>query len=96
VCEINVKAKIKLADGNERNIQHMKATTYWDPEGKPISAAQFIERLFGELPALFKNEDELRALWSRPDTRKALLNGLEEKGYGNTQLAEVGRLIDAE
>jgi type I restriction enzyme R subunit len=31
------------------------------PGGKPISAAQFIERLFGELPAFFKDEDELRA-----------------------------------
>ncbi len=96
VCEVTVKAKIKLADGKERDIQHMRATTFWSPEGKPISAAQFIEHLFGELPALFKDEDELRALWSQPDTRKALLEGLEEKGFGKAQLAEVGCLIDAE
>ncbi len=96
VCELNVKAKIKLADGKERTIQHMKATTFWGPDGKPMSAAQFVERLFGELPELFKNEDELRAIWSKPDTRKALLEGLEEKGYGKAQLAEVGKLIEAE
>jgi len=40
------------------------------PDGKPISAAEFIQRLFGELPTLFKDEDELRALWGRPNTRK--------------------------
>jgi type I restriction enzyme R subunit len=44
----------------------------------------------------FKNEDELRALWSVPDTRKLLLQGLAEKGFGHEQLAEMQRIIDAE
>lgn len=95
-CKKRVKAKIKLADGKERTIQHMMATTFWSPEGKPMSAAEFIERLFGELPALFRDEDELRALWSNPDTRKALLDRLAEKGFGGEQLAEIRRMIDAE
>jgi type I restriction enzyme R subunit len=90
------KIKVKLADGKERTIRHMIATTFWDPNGKPMSAAEFIERLFGDIPELFKNEDELRKLWGRPDTRKALLVGLEEKGYGEEQLAEVRRMIAAE
>lgn len=90
------KIKVKLADGKERTIQHMMATTFWSPDGKPMSAAEFIERLFGELPELFKDEDELRALWSNPETRKALLDSLSEKGYGEDQLAEVRRMIDAE
>jgi len=96
VCKKIRKIKIKLADGKERTIQHMMATTFWSPDGKPMSAAEFIERLFGELPDLFKDEDELRVLWSKPDTRKALLTGLEEKGYGKEQLGEVSHLIDAE
>ena len=87
--------RIRLADGKERTIQHMSATSYWSPEGKPMSAVQFVERLFGELPTLFRNEDELRELWSRPETRKALLEGLEEKGYGIEQLREIARMIDA-
>ena len=74
----------------------MMATTFWSPDGKPISAAQFIERLYGDLPGLFKNEDELIAFWSRPDTRKKLLVGLEEKGYGREQLNDVRELINAE
>ncbi|NGX16137.1 DEAD/DEAH box helicase family protein [Wenzhouxiangella sp. XN24] len=96
ICEKRRKVKIKLADGKERTIQHMSASSFWSPDGTPISAAQFIQRLFGDLPELFRDEDELRALWGRPDTRKKLLEGLEEKGYGIEQLKEVGKLIEAE
>jgi type I restriction enzyme, R subunit len=90
------KVIIRLADGKERTIQSMMATSYWSPDGKPISANQMIEKLFGELPYFFKDEDELRRLWSRPDTRKALLQGLAEKGFGGDQLTEIGRIINAE
>lgn len=89
------KLRIKLADGKERRIKHMMATTFWGPDGKPMSANQFIERLYGELPNLFRNEDELRQLWSDPSTRKALLDGLSERGFGKTQLDEIQALIDA-
>jgi len=90
------KIQIKLADGKERMFQHMTATSFWSPDGKPMSAAQFVERLFGELPAFFQNEDELRELWSKPDTRKALLDNLTEAGFGKSQLQEIGRMINAE
>lgn len=96
ICEQRRKVKIRLADGKERTIQHMSATSFWSPDGTPIAAAEFIQRLFGDLPELFRDEDELRALWGRPDTRKKLLEGLEEKGYGTEQLVEVGKLIEAE
>jgi len=88
--------KIKLADGKERTLQHRMSTSFWSPDGKPMSAAEFVERLFGDIPELFKDENELRAIWSRPDTRKALLEGLAEKGYGEEQLTEISRLIDGE
>jgi type I restriction enzyme R subunit len=45
---------------------------------------------------LFKDEDQLRELWGRPDTRKALLESLAERGFGEAQLREMGRMIDAE
>lgn len=90
------KAKVKLADGKERSIQHMTVTSFWHPDGTPMSAQQFMELLFGRLPEFFKNEDELRGLWSRPDTRRKLLEGLAEKGFGHDQLAEMQRIIDAE
>ncbi|NDE89550.1 MAG: DEAD/DEAH box helicase [Alphaproteobacteria bacterium] len=90
------KIKIKLADGKERTIQSMMATTFWGADGRPLSAAEFLQNLFGELPELFKDEDELRAIWSKPDTRKALLDKLSEKGFGTEQLTEIKRMIDAE
>ncbi len=90
------KIKIKLADGKERTIQSMMATTFWGADGKPLSAAEFLQNLFGELPELFKDEDELRGIWSKPDTRKALLDKLSEKGFGAEQLSEIKRMIDAE
>ena len=58
------KAKVKRADGKERSIQHMVATTFWHPDGTPMSAEQFIEMLFDKLPEFFKDDDELRVLWS--------------------------------
>lgn len=90
------KIKIKLADGKEREIIHSIKTSFWSPEGKPLSAVEFVERLFGDIPEMFKSEDELRTIWSRPDTRKALLEGLAEKGYGDEQLTEISRLVEAE
>jgi hypothetical protein len=61
-----------------------------------MSAQQFMEMLFGQLPDFFKNDEELRALWSAPDTRAKLLAGLAEKGFGKDQLSEMQKIIDAE
>lgn len=91
-----VKIKVKLANGKERTIQSMSATSFWSADGKPISAAQFLESLFGVLPEFFKDEDELRAIWSDPTTRKSLLSGLADKGFSAEPLAEMQKLIEAE
>jgi type I restriction enzyme R subunit len=87
---------IKLADGKERRFQHIAATSFWGPDGKPMSAAQFVQSLFGVLPELFQNEDELRRMWSAPETRKRLLDGLEERGFSRDQLNSIRSVIDAE
>ncbi len=90
------KVRIKLADGKARTIQHMMCTTFWHPDGTPMSAQQFMEMLFGSLPEFFRDEVELRRLWSDPITRKTLMAGLADKGFGQEQLAEMQRIIDAE
>jgi len=95
-CVCKKKVKVKLADGKERTIQHMMVTSFWHPDGTPMSATQFLEALFGKLPEFFKDEDELRNLWSAPDTRKKLLEGLSENGFGKDQLDEMQRIIEAE
>ncbi|MBK6769154.1 MAG: DEAD/DEAH box helicase family protein [Ardenticatenales bacterium] len=88
--------KVTLSDGKARTIQHMMSTSYWHPDGTPMSAQQFMEALFGRLPEFFKDETELRSLWSAPETRRKLLQGLAERGFGGEQLAEMQRIIDAE
>ncbi len=98
VCETPTKKriKIKLADGKERTIQHMLATSFWHPDGTPMSAQQFMESLYGKFPDFFQSEAELRSLWSAPDTRSKLLEGLAEKGFGIDQMTEMQTIIDAE
>jgi type I restriction enzyme R subunit len=90
------KLQVMLADGKSRHIQHMVVTSFWHPDGTPMSAQQFMEALFGKLPDFFDDEDELRALWSAPDTRRKLLEGLADKGFGKDQLTEMQKIIDAE
>ena len=90
------KAKVKLADGKERTIQHMMMTTFWHPDGTPMSAQQFMELLFGKLPDFFQSEAELRKLWSAPDTRAKLLQGLADKDFGHDKLVAMQQLIEAE
>lgn len=95
-CACPKKVKIKLKDGKEREIQHMVTTFFWSVDGRPISAEEFLNNLFGELPNLFKDEDELRTLWSNPQTRKILLEKLDEAGFGKEELDALKKLIDAE
>lgn len=90
------KLRIKLGDGKERSIQHMLVTSFWHPDGTPMSSQQFLELLYGKLPEFVKDEAELRELWSSPSTRRKLLQGLEEKGFGAAQLAEMQKIINAE
>lgn len=97
-CEDKPKKiiKVKLADGKIRELQHMIKTSFWSPEGKPISADSFLQSLFGALPELFKNENELRDIWSKPNTRKKLLEELSEKGFAKAQLTELQKVLSAE
>jgi type I restriction enzyme R subunit len=69
VCEKKKKAKVKLADGKDRAIQHMISATFWHPEGIPMPAQQFMEMLFDKLPEFFKNE--ARTVCPRPLSTRA-------------------------
>jgi type I restriction enzyme R subunit len=97
-CDCNrvQKVKIKLSDGKVRQIQSMMSTSFWSADGKPISAQEFMESLFGKLPELFKSEDELREIWSNPLTRKTFLEKLEEAGFTNADLLTLQELVNME
>src|SRR5690554_992989 len=90
------KIKIKLRNGKEREIQAMISTSFWSADGKPISAEEFLNNLFGELPKLFKDEEELRKLWSNPLTRKTLLENLDAAGFPKDDLLTLQKLVDME
>jgi type I restriction enzyme R subunit len=90
------KAKVKLRDGKGRTIQHTVQTSFWSADGKPISAEEFLNNLFGELPKLFKDEEELRRIWSLPKTRKELLEKLEAAGFPKDDLLTLQKLVDME
>lgn len=95
-CVCRRKVKVKLKDGKEREIQHMISSSFWSTDGKPISAEEFLNNLFGALPSFFKSEEELRVLWSNPLTRHFLLEKLDEAGFGKVELHTLQQLIDAE
>ena len=88
--------RIKLSDGKFRDLDSMIKTSFYSPDGKPISAEQFIRKLFEEIPKFFSSEDELRRIWSLPDTRKRLLEELSEAGYSLSQLDDLKHLVNAD
>jgi type I restriction enzyme R subunit len=90
------KIKIKLRDGKEHEIQHTVSSAFFSADGKPMSAQEFLNSLYGKLPELFSNEAELRKIWSNPITRKSLLDKLDDAGFGKDELTNLQKLIDAE
>lgn len=94
--KLKKKLKIKLRDGKEREIKHMISTSFYNADGKPISIQEFMDNMFGVMPEFFKNEEELRRIWSNPTTRKAFLDNIAEKGFGKDELETLQKMIDAE
>ncbi len=94
-CTCGEKIVIKLSDGKTRSIQHISSVMYWDASGTPITAKEFIERMFDDLPHFFEDEDQLRSIWGNPTTREKLLDDLAEAGYDEQKLEGMQDLIDA-
>ena len=94
-CTCGEKIVIKLSDGKTRQIQHISSIMYWTPEGTPITALEFVKKMFNDLPQFFEDEDQLREIWSSPDTREKLLADLSEAGYDEEKLDGMKDLIDA-
>ncbi len=98
VCDIPPRRmiRIKLSDQKYMELDSMVRTTFWSADGTPISSEEFVKNLFGDIPSLFKNEEELRKIWSLPDTRKKLMAELSEKGYTEEQLEDLKKLVHGE
>lgn len=91
------KVKIRLSDGKVREIQTMSSTLFY-VDGKPISAEEFLQRLFNtlNLPELFGSENTLRLLWANPVTRNELLRKLDQHGCAKVDLVKLQEMIDAD
>lgn len=94
-CTCNEKIVIKLSDGKAREIKHISSVMYWNTDGTPITAREFVERMFDDLPRFFEDEDKLREIWGNPSTREKLLEDLAEAGYDEEKLDSMKDLIDA-
>ena len=96
--DVSKKVIIKLRDGTERKIQHIKETIFMGPDGQAMTAQEFIASLFDVLylPEYFGSEEKLREIWADPETRRGLLTRLEEAGFGLDDLIDIQKLIEAE
>ena len=90
------KLEIRLSDGRTRKIKYLKSDMFWGADGKPVSAEEFLNGMFGQLPQFFASIEELQEKWSSPKTREELLDKMDEAGYGKDVLKQIRTLIDAE
>ena len=44
------KLVIKISEDKEREIQVSTQTTFWSADGRQVSAQEFLQELYGELP----------------------------------------------
>ena len=96
ICEKPQKLEIRLSDGRTRRIKYIKSDMFWDADGKPVSTEEFLTTMFGQMPQFFTSIEDLQEKWSDPNTREALLNKMDEAGYGKEVLKQIRTLIDAE
>jgi len=89
--------RIRLADGKERTLQSISSTMFYSVDGKPMSLIEFVQSLYDilALPDFFRDEAELRSIWSAPVTRQALFERLEGAGFSKADLVEIQALINA-
>lgn len=86
------KLIVELSNGRQLKVTDID-TRYIDENGKPLTAREFLEKLIGELPAIYKDEEHLRKIWSNPDTRADLLKQLGQLGFDNEQLNDLRDMI---
>ncbi|MCK5774608.1 MAG: DEAD/DEAH box helicase family protein, partial [Bacteroidales bacterium] len=86
------KLIVKLSNGREIKVIDVE-TRYIDEDGKPLTSREFLERLVGQLPSLYKSEEELRKLWAKPETRDKLLKKLADVGFDSEQLNTLRNMV---
>lgn len=89
------KVKVKLS--SQRTLELKTTWTEKFQYGDElISIEEFIQKIFGRLPMFFNGPEDLRKQWEHPDTRRALLNQLEQEGFHEDKLQAVQRVMGHE
>jgi len=55
-----------------------------------------LEKLIGFTPELYESEEQLRKVWSKPETREELLERLSEAGVDDEQLGFLKKVFEAD
>ncbi len=90
-----IPTKITLGKGREIEVKYMGISFYDFQTGKPISFEEYMQNFYDSLPTFFKNEEELRKIWSNPETRKELLKSFEKVGYDINKFNELKEFVYA-
>lgn len=61
-----------------------------------ITLEEFIRKLFGQLPDMFKSPEDLRTKWANPETRQKLLDELADRGFVEEKLDMIRRIMGCE
>lgn len=90
------KQKIKVHLSQDRMLEISAINIHYvDEEGKPITAEEFLKRIMKHLPALYKDEQQLRTLWANPQSRKDALEYLQQQNISEQELQNLQQIIAA-
>ena len=100
-CTCDTKTKEKKCVEIKLSANHvLRLQAQWQEkfmfDGELITLEQFIKILFGKIPEFFKDSQDLRARWSDPTTREALLQNLSDNGFSKERLRQVQALTQNE
>lgn len=83
--------------GKERKVELF---TKWEEKvqfgDELIGVDELVVRLFGAIPRFFDGAEDLRKKWEHPDTRKEVLERLEQEGFGEDKLLMIQRVMQKE
>lgn len=89
------KIVVKLSNGKKIRVTDVEVR-YVGDDGKPLTVSEFLEKLIEFLPNLFNSEQQLRELWSKPETREELLTKLGQTGFDDEQIETLQKMFEAE
>lgn len=89
------KLVVRLWDSREIKVIDIE-TRYLDPNTwKHLSSEEFLQKIVWELPKIYKDEHQLRELWSNPETREELLVWLSNIWLDTEQLEYLKKIFEA-